>query len=233
MGFLLANRPGPPTFVAPQVVGGATEPTGVPTVVFLGDSWGEGTGSDRKGGGLADQVAAAQGWRLVNASQGGTGYVTDGPAQYPDRAPLLDRVADVVGQAPDVVVVAAGINDANRNYPSEKIRAAVDATLTGLRTGLPKARVIVVGPFSPNADPTKSLGEVDRVVADVVTGMGLPFVSPLQDEWITGTSNGTVLGNRQRFIGPDGAHPTQAGHDYLAKKISEFLATVPGLPRGV
>ncbi|MGY1736597.1 SGNH/GDSL hydrolase family protein [Geodermatophilus sp. SYSU D00684] len=203
-----------------------------PIAIVMGDSWSEGAGADSPSGTYPEQVASAQGWRLINASQGGTGYVTDGPEEYPKRAPLPDRVADVVAQDPAVVIVAAGLNDAERGYTEQRIRAGVEATLRPLTEQLPDALVAVVGPFWPNEEPTPSVLLVDEVIQEVTEELGVPFVSPIQDRWITGTDDGTPLGNRAQFIatGSGGAHPTQAGHDYLAVKVQEFLAGIPDVP---
>jgi lysophospholipase L1-like esterase len=207
------------------------EPT-QPIAVFLGDSYTEGTGAENANRSFAAQVALQESWQLINAGQGGTGYVTDGPPQYPARDPLPDRVADVVSQHPQVVIVAAGIDDAERGYSVAQLTAGVQATLQPLRDQLPEAFIAVIGPFWPNEAPTASVDQVDQVVQDVAKKVGLPFVSPIEDKWITGTNDGTPLGNRVQYIGPDGTHPTQAGHDYLASKIEDFLARQPNLPRG-
>ncbi|MGY1711350.1 SGNH/GDSL hydrolase family protein [Geodermatophilus sp. SYSU D00758] len=203
-----------------------------PLAVVLGDSWSEGSGAEYPGGGFADQLAEAQGWRLINASQGGTGYVTDGPENYPKRAPLPERVPDVVAQGPDVVMVVAGLNDAGRDYTTEQLEGAVEATLRPLRDQLPEALVVVIGPFWPNEEPIDSALQVDAVIRQEAEDLGLPFVSPIEERWITGTNDGTPLGNRAQYIGTgvDGTHPTQAGHDYLADRIEQFLTTVPDVP---
>ncbi len=216
--------------------GAAAVPTGgpPPVAVFLGDEWTEGQGADSPTTAFAEQVARAHGWRLINAGQGGTGYVTDGPAASPGRSPLPERVADVVAQHPDVVIVAAGLDDAGQGYRGEQVTAAVRSTLEGLRQQLPDAFLAVIGPFWPNQEPIPSALEVDRAVSSVATELRLPFVSPISDKWITGTNDGTPLGNRARYIrtGDGGPTPTQEGHDYLATKINEWLDTLPDLPRG-
>lgn len=208
----------------------AAEP---PVAVFLGDSWVEGTGADTAQVMFAQQVADTFGWQLVNGGQGGTGYLDEGPPEFPERGPIGERVAETVAAGPDIVIVAAGINDTGDGYASEEVTAAVTGALQALRDQLPGVPVVVVGPWWPNGFPTESAEMVDRVVTDVATALGLPFVSPMAEQWITGSNDGTVPGNREEFIGPDGAHPSQAGHDYLAQKLVAWLQTVPGLPLGV
>lgn len=195
-------------------------------VAFLSDSYGEGTGSDGPGRGLADQTAQQMGCQLDNFSAGGTGYVTPGP-EGSGRGPFTDRVADIVAAHPDIVIVAGGLNDMERDYSDEDVHAAVDATLTGLQDGLPDAQIVVVGPWWGNSFPTRSAVAVDQIVGKVAADHGLPTVSPLQGEWITGSNDGKVAGNRAQYIGADLTHPSQAGHDYLAGKIVEWLRTLP------
>ncbi|MGY1774396.1 SGNH/GDSL hydrolase family protein [Geodermatophilus sp. SYSU D00804] len=149
--------------IAPGVLDAAESPESV-TAVFIGDSWTEGTGADSPDRGWAPQVAQAEGWSIINAGQGGTGYVSDGPPEYPERAPLPDRVADVIAQDPDIVLVAAGINDAGRGYSDQQIIGAVEATLRPLREQLPDARVLVIGPWWNNGEPTKSAAAVNEIV---------------------------------------------------------------------
>jgi lysophospholipase L1-like esterase len=44
------------------------------------------------------------------------------------------------------------------------------------------------------------------------------FIDPLAHHWFVGSSH--------RFIGPDGLHPTDAGHAWLASRI---LAALTGI----
>ena len=228
--FLAADRPPPQLFTAPA---GEVDPVlpadrapAHPRMVFLGDSWGEGAGSERSGGGLADQVALAQGWRLINASRGGTGYVTGLPSGSSDSAPLPDRVVTVVAKAPDVVIVAAGFSDAARGYTEERIRDGVERTLRSLRAQLPEAAVYVIGPFWNNGYPADSALLVDQVVAETAAALELPYISPIAQRWITGSRMRADPGNGVAYIGPESTNPSQSGHDLLAGLITDWLASV-------
>jgi lysophospholipase L1-like esterase len=159
-----------------------------------------------------------------------TGYVTDGPVEFPERAPFPDRVPAVIAAEPDVVLVAGGINDTDRAYSEDRLRTAITGTLSGLQQGLPEAQIVVVGPWWPTGYPTESAEQVDDIVTEVAASLDLPVVSPIDQGWITGTADGVEPGNRAEFIGPDGAHPSQAGHDYLADRLYEWLRAAPGLP---
>jgi len=197
-------------------------PTDQPTAVFLGDSFVEG-GQVSDAERFVTLVSDHFGWTPVNEGEGGTGFITDGPAEFPERAPLTERVSAVVASAPDVVVVAAGINDTGRGYTDDQVRAAVTQTLTDLRAGLPNAQIYVVGPFWPNGYPTESALTVNAIVAEVAASLSMPFIDPIVGGWITGTNDGAEPGNRVDFIGPDGTHPTVAGHAWIAEQIIAAL----------
>jgi phospholipase/lecithinase/hemolysin len=48
------------------------------------------------------------------------------------------------------------------------------------------------------------------------TGVGALFVDPLAERWFAGADH--------RFIGPDGVHPTNAGHRHIADEVLADLA---------
>jgi len=50
---------------------------------------------------------------------------------------------------------------------------------------------------------------------DQARAMGAVFVDPLAEGWFVG---------RPDLIGPDGVHPTDAGHAYLAEKIAPLIS---------
>jgi lysophospholipase L1-like esterase len=232
LGWMAANRPSSPVFTGSA--SSPDTPTAAPVMAVLGDSWGQGAGADAAGGGFAWKVAAAHGWTMVDLSQGGTGFISTGPEDMPDLSAFPDRVADVVAADPDVVIVAGGNNDSNRNYTDDQVRDGVSRTLQPLIDQLPDATILVIGPFVPNGFPNESQQMVNTVVGEEATALGLPYISPQDLEWITGSRSSTEnSGNQADYIGPDGAHPNQAGHDYLATLINAWLATIPDLPAPV
>jgi hypothetical protein len=78
----------------------------------------------------------------------------------------------------------------------------------------PNARLVVFGPQWPNAGrPADLLGIRDAVRA-AAGNAGLQFVDPLAEGWFD---------THPELIGGDGWHPTDAGHIYLADRISAHL----------
>lgn len=196
---------------------------GPPTAVFLGDSYTE-AGQVVSNESFPVLVAQHFGWNGVNLGEGGTGYLAEGPVEFPDRAPFPDRVAAIVASDPDVVIVAGGINDQELiTDDGTAFRAAVAATLDPLRAGLPNAEIYVVGPFWPNGYPVENITLANQIISEEAAARGLPFIDPVGGQWITGTNDGSEPGNRVDYIGPDGTHPTAAGHAWIAQRLIESL----------
>ena len=187
-----------------------------PVALWIGDSFTE-----------ASQVPEAErfptlvsshfNWHVENRAEGGTGYVTDGPAEFPEREPLPSHVASVVEAQPDVVFVAGGLNDTSRGYSEDQIRDAVRATLGDLRSGLPDAEIFVVGPFWPRGDPIAEVLLVRDIVKEESQSLGLPFLDPIDGGWVNRDAS---------LIGPDGTHPSAAGQAAIAQRLIDELTAL-------
>lgn len=192
-----------------------------PRAVFLGDSFTEAS-QVPTGRGFPDLVAQKFHWAAVNAGEGATGYVeksaVEGNTSFPGR------VNGVLDALPDWVFVAGGINDSSGGYSDAQVSSAARATLTPLAQALPKRRVVVVGPFWPNGRPVDAVLRVRDDVRREADRLGLTFLDPIAEHWITD-------GNRGAMIGPDGTHPTVAGQALIAARIEEDLVRL-GLTSG-
>lgn len=185
--------------------------------VFLGDSYTQGWGASNPTTKWSTLVAHDAGWTEVNEGQGGTGYVTMAGAAScgQDNCPTYpDRVADIVGAAPHIVVIAGGQNDrwALATDP-ELVQAAVDRTFRLLRAGLPNARLIAVGPST--AEPaTAMISDLDAWVQAAADRVDAEYVSLLDPVVI-----------QSDMVAADGVHVNDAGHRAIADRV---LATVQG-----
>lgn len=179
--------------------------------VFVGDSYTYGTGASSESTRWTTLAAEQAGWVEVNLGRGGTGYVTTsdvngcGLAYCPN---YQEMVSEVVAENPDVVVVAGGQNDFDEWMADpEAVTAAVAATLTGIRDGLPDARIIVVGPSTPGN------------VTDLVTG----FAASVEEQaglvgaTFVSLTNPPVL--VPEMVGSDGAHVNDSGHQAIADRV--------------
>ncbi|MER6030017.1 SGNH/GDSL hydrolase family protein [Streptomyces sp. NPDC001851] len=188
--------------------------TSGPRLFVLGDSIAG--GSDQGGNGRHGWpalVAARLGLTLTLDGEGGTGYTTAGTR--PGRRAYPQRVDAAVATAPDVVIVEGSRNDVD---PTRTRAAAVD-TLRRLHARLPHARILVIGPVYSDPQPVGSR-PVDDAVAAAADELPLPYVSAVRRAWFTGSAH--------RFIGSDGVHPTDAGHAYLADRITPELSRLLG-----
>ena len=187
-------------------------------VVFLGDSyttgW-NGAGTGRRG--WPALVAQTLGWQTANLAVAGTGFMNPGWTGQT----VGSRVAAAIRYQPDIVVVAAGHNDSR--WSAATTARAADAVLDRLHRALPNAVLVVVAPIWSNAwPPTRCLDLRDHL-RQKARSIGAIFVDPLRDRWFAGS--------RQRLIGPDGIHPTDAGHRYIAGRIMAAIAG-PAAHRG-
>lgn len=103
-----------------------------------------------------------------------------------DVCPNYQQMADLaVTKKPAVVVVAGGQNDFD-DYAAdpEKVTAAINATFTKLRSKLPKAKIVAVGPSTPWAVGENVLG-LDAAVQDAAGVAKATYVSLLDLNVVT------------------------------------------------
>jgi lysophospholipase L1-like esterase len=195
-----------------------TPPTeaALPQVAFLGDSYTGGSNMNISGtASLYSTLLAAQfHFSVDNFGVGGTGFVAPGQTNQPFGV----RVPDVVALQPDVVVVEGGHNDGT--YPEAQVQAAARDVLSRLHAGLPKAKIIVIGPIWPSGDVPQIERNLDGDLRQLAASVGARFVDPIADGWFSEPYT--------KLIGSDGTHPTDAGHARIAHLLEPvFAATVP------
>lgn len=194
-------------------------------VVIAGDSFTEGTGAPF-GLGYAEYMRYLTGnYDIVNSGSGGTGYLQDNAG----RPNLEDRVqTDIVDQAPDVVIIAMGINDT----ASGALTTSIQNTFNTIKTGLPDARVIILGSWT-SGEATANMQSITTTIETEAASKGFTFINPTgtgnDDGWITGTgdvSSPVGDGNADIFVSSDGTHPSELGHHYLASRLLQELFNV-------
>ena len=187
-------------------------------IAVLGDSYTAGSPMDS--GEQSEWPAlltAAHPWDVTRYAVGGTGFVAGRDAGTDFAA----RVPDIVAAKPAVVLVEGGHDDSGSS-PAE-VAAAASTVLTDLRTGLPDAKIIVLGVLWPGSAPTKVFA-IDGSLKAVTDDVGGVFVDALRQGWFDG-ANG-------RLIGSDGTNPTDEGHAALAQRIGDALIAA-GVPASV
>lgn len=189
-------------------------PTSAPlTVAFLGDSYTAGDGTTSVDNRWTSQLSSANGWTEVNAGVADTGYGTAGASA--DALPYTDRVADIVAASPDIVVVSGGRFDYSGNSSATAVSAAIVATFTDLRAGLPDAQIIAISPLWDASDTPARLSEITAEVQAAVEAVGGTFVDVAQP-----------LEGNPELIADGGVVPSDEGHTVLFETIRDALEPV-------
>jgi lysophospholipase L1-like esterase len=203
---------------SPAVVSTSPVVASTPVVMFLGDSYTVGERGRRPEDTYAAATARLLGWQPVLAGRGGTGFMAGSRIQQAFGTLFEDQLG--WRPAPDLLIVSGGHND--WAYPPQQVAAAAHDVLGRARKRWPAARIAVVGPLWGNQAPPKSALAVRDALRQVAQQLGVPFIDPIAERWITGNRRqGT--GNAVRYIRMDGTHPTDQGHRYLAARLAADL----------
>ncbi|RZT89008.1 GDSL-like lipase/acylhydrolase family protein [Pseudonocardia sediminis] len=184
------------------------------SVAFLGDGYT--SGSPAGGQGPANYTALLgkqDGWRVTNESVYGSGYVA-GQA-------LQTRLQKIVAAGPQVVVVTAGRAD-DVSDPAA-VGAAATKLYQDLRTRLPQAKIVVIGPMWLGGDAPARMLPVRDAIQAAATKAQLPVVDPLVNRWFNGSD--------QDGIAPDGEILNDKGHQRLAQLVDSAVTGTGVLPK--
>ena len=160
------------------------------------------------------------------STMAGEGYLANGNQS---GKTLRARLAtDVIAYAPDWVLLCEGINTGGA--AAAAVTTEVSTLYAQLLAGLPNTIFTVIGPWrAPALNPSQAYA--DGIKAGVVAqpeyaanGTGrIAYFDTFAENWqqIAGKV-GTVsgAGNSNVYIGGDGIHPIQAGHDYLGGRVA-------------
>ena len=186
-------------------------------VAVVGDSYT--TGTDEGGLGprswtaLAWHTLAQRGLRIAPdvAAEGRAGYGMPG-----DHGSIFQDLTARAIKPDDALVVFFGSRNDEGFHPEDPGLLAGKArdTFDLARLLAPSAKFLVIGPPWPTADVPESLLQIRDVLNAAARAAGAAFVDPIGDRWFV---------DRPELIGPDGVHPTDAGHQYLAEKIAPLI----------
>jgi lysophospholipase L1-like esterase len=187
-----------------------------PVVAFYGDSYTRGTGASSPEKRWSTVVSAERGWREINRSENGLGFVNRRASMGPG---LDDIPALIIDDDPDIVFVTMGLND-NFSYDraADEIHTAIDSDLDRLRDGLPNARIVVVEPFWYTDDRPASV--------DVIAGWVEAAAERIDADHIDGASHwldGHYADASDSWMASDGLHPNDTGYAYMAERMDAAL----------
>lgn len=185
-----------------------------PQIAIIGDSYT--TGSPEGGGGpkswpeIAWQLLAAQGVE-VNAdvaAEGGAGYGQPGHL----GSVFGDLTARAVRPNDALVVFFGSRND--QPVDPQRFPGMAAGAFQRARFTAPAAKLLVIGPPWPTAAPPPVVLRIRDNLRDQAFAAGAVFIDPIAEGWFVG---------RPDLIGPDGVHPTDGGHAYMAVKIAPLI----------
>lgn len=192
------------------------QPT-VRAVLWVGDSFTVGTGSETPSKSYARIVSRELGLLPRVDAQGGSGFLADGKKAVISNVPVPERL-DLNKQVftPDLVIIDAGRNDGLAT--EAEVRDVSNQYLDDVREAWPSAHLVLIVPFVLGAE------KPDALFADIyeqrASDLGATVINPVKEGWVGPK-------NLDSWIYKDGIHPNVEGHQYIADQLVERLQKVP------
>lgn len=211
-----ASRPGPSSASSPEAAQPSTsvEPP-VPSMLVLGDSAAAGAGASAASTAWVGRVGPSLGWKVVNRSVRGAGYVArvNGVGsclrpKCPSFATVLARNAD---QDPNVVLVAGGRDD---SLVTTQTSSATRALFRAIRKDFPKATIVALDPGYDTLSTGASATLTDDVRSAVTRVKG------------TYVDIGDPLVDHTERVASDGTNPDDMGHRAIARLVLAKLRNI-------
>ncbi len=188
--------------------------TPIDHVAVVGDSYT--TGTDEGGWGSntwtnrAWLALSRQGMQVMPdvASEGRAGYVVRG-----DHGSVFEDLTNRAVHPDDALVVFFGSRNDHGVDPAQMSGMAHDTFDLAHRIA-PSAKLLVIGPPWTNAEPPMDVLYVRDILSGQANEAGATFIDPISEGWFV---------DRPDLIGPDGVHPNDAGHAYMAEKIAPLI----------
>lgn len=207
-------------------------------VAITGDSYVQGgfdAGPDGwlMGGALCNQLAILTGWEVLNLGQSNTGYVNDaggtiGKSAYgsPTRLTALTALPPL-----DLLIVFGSANDSGSSLST--VTTAANGFWNAVKAARPDLPIVVVGVESGplvGFDPaTLDALNTALITAAEANANVAAAIDMRTEPWVTGAGHdGTPAGdgNADFFISIDGRHPTRAGSENLAMRLTDELSAI-------
>lgn len=192
-------------------------PAAPKSVVFIGDSYAQGTGASAPNNRWTTKLSFALGWTEHNLARGGTGYLVS-PTD-PKSACGLDycpsyaeMIPEAVKEKPNVIVVSGGRNDIGAG--NAQFSDAATDFYTKLRAALPDARIITLDPLWDASKPPGQLAAYSDSVRAAVTAVKGEYIDIKQP-----------LNGHPDWVIADGVHPSDSGHDAIYRAAKDAIPT--------
>ncbi len=185
-------------------------------VAIIGDSLTAGTDAGGLDGAnwtaIMARKATAAGLplQLAVSAHSGSGYLTAGG----EGTTFLSEARRIVTADDRVVIVFGSCND------NADVTAVAEATFSAIERNAPNAKVIAISPPPRGSAVSPNLARLGIEIRMAAARKNVTFVDSVRDGWFC---------DRVDLIGADGWHPNDAGHRYLADKITPLvLAAIRG-----
>lgn len=152
-------------------------------------------------------VADRFGWNLSDFAESAAGFTVKGLNTHT----FDDQVSAVIRLRPQVVLVGGTRNDVFA--PTPQLEKAANAALQRLRTALPHASIIGVGPLWGSDQPPAQIAVINATVKKAVLDVG--------GSWV---ELGQPFTGHPELVLSDHVHPTVEGQKLLAAKIANGIA---------
>lgn len=191
-------------------------------VTFIGDSYTSGAGTDSgKKHRFPALVSSELGVPTQVLGYNGSGYVARGPKPYNTTFP---EAAKKVNPEARLVVVFGSRNDAateDTTITPKQIRKSAEETIATIRERDPRATIVIVGPPWINNKPPDRIVKARTSVRTAADKAGVTFVDPIDEEWFG--EEDQISDGKSELIADDHIHPTDEGHEYLARRFSQIV----------
>jgi lysophospholipase L1-like esterase len=191
-----------------------------PVATFIGDSYSTGFGAVTGNYRWTYLVSQHFGWLEDNEARTGTGFLASDrtvpglACETSECAPVGAAITNLSDTSPDLVVIAAGINDVGlATGEAQLFEDAVRAAFDEACGVFPASRIVVVSPFGRIAFPTDEQRAQSTLVVSLATEHG----------FITIDGADTWLAQRADLMTPDAGHPNNAGHALIAQRVISAL----------
>ena len=197
------------TFLVPTGAAPKRDPSGVITIVALGDSLTAGFGLSRKQAwpALVGEKMQAAGYDFTVVNAGSSGDTTAGGLR---RLPTILRAQKKI----DIFVLELGINDVFRGVDIGQIRDNLQAIITQTRAQHPEAAIVLAGmqlPGFSSEDYVTAFGAMFAALAEKNRATLIPF-------FLEGVAGDPALNQWDRV------HPNAEGQRALAENVWRVLA---------
>lgn len=211
---------------------GATDtvaPTQRPSqsIAIIGDSYINGTGATSQLQAMGFTLGRALGLETYLGGVGGSGYIATGSPTYAAYGDAL-RVNPLATALPDYLLYFGSTNDAGSS--SAAVGAAAAACFTAALAASPSSKLIVCTVQANSGSMSAAnIANASAIATAAAAAGAVAVLNPISEGWITGTGHvgaTTGSGNADLFVGTDGVHPSQAGHDYYARRMLHDIGTL-------